>query len=398
MDLFGSSCRNRRQPEESAVCAPSDHRAGLSQHPSSADLRHAGRGFAKDEFAAPMKLPRFLSSTAGDMAIDLGTVNTVIYVRDRGVVLNEPSVVALETRQGVRRVKVVGNEAKLMMGKTPSGIEAIRPLRDGVIADLDIAEQMIRHFVGKALSGGRYGRRHAIVICVPSGATMVERRALRDAASNAGASSVRLIEEPLAAAIGAGLPVTEPRGAMIVDIGGGTTEVAVLSLSGIAYSGSARIGGDRMDDAIASYIRRAHNLLIGEATSERVKFQIGAATPPDGEGERIVVKGRDLVNGRPAEISITEAEIAGALAEPVSHITAAVRAALEQTPPELSADIIDEGITLSGGGALLHRLDEALVDATGLPVRIADTPLICVANGAGMALEQPVYENILATL
>lgn len=345
-----------------------------------------------------MKLPRFFSSAASDMAIDLGTVNTVIYVRDRGIVLNEPSVVALETRQGVRRVKVVGNEAKLMMGKTPAGIEAIRPLRDGVIADLDIAEQMIRHFVDKALGGGRHSRGRAIIICVPSGSTMVERRALRDAASNAGAASVRLIEEPLAAAIGADLPVTEPRGAMVVDIGGGTTEVAVLSLSGIAYSGSARIGGDRMDDAIASHIRRTHNLLIGEATAERVKCQIGAATEPDGEGIMLRVKGRDLVNGRPAEVQISETEIARALADPVAQIIAAVRAALEQTPPELSADIIDEGITLSGGGALLRRLDEALMEATGLPVRIADSPLTCVALGAGRALEQPAYQSILASL
>lgn len=332
------------------------------------------------------------------MAIDLGTVNTVIHVRDRGVVLNEPSVIAIETRQGIRRVKVVGNEAKLMMGKTPAGVEAIRPLRDGVIADLDVAEQMIKHFIDKALNGSRFGRRHDIVICVPSGSTMVERRALRDAASNAGASQVRLIEEPMAAAIGADLPVTRPRGAMVVDIGGGTTEVAVLSLNGIAYSGSARVGGDRMDDAIASHVRRAHNLMIGEATSERVKCQIGAATPPDGEGLRMTVKGRDLVNGRPAELSITEAEIAQALAEPVGQIKAAVRMALEQTAPELSADIIDEGITLTGGGALLRRLDEALTDATGLPVRIADTPLMCVAMGAGRALEDPAYEGVLTRM
>ncbi|EQA96891.1 rod shape-determining protein MreB [Sphingobium wenxiniae] len=345
-----------------------------------------------------MKIPSFFSSSACDMAIDLGTVNTVIYVRNRGIVLNEPSVIALETRQGIRRVKVVGNEAKLMMGKTPAGIEAIRPLRDGVIADLDIAEQMIKHFIGKALEGGRFGRRHAIVVCVPSGSTMVERRALRDAASNAGASRVQLIEEPMAAAIGADLPVTEPRGAMVVDIGGGTTEVAVLSLNGIAYSGSARVGGDRLDEAIASYVRRAHNLMIGEVTSERIKCQIGAATLPDGEGRRITVKGRDLVNGRPAEISIAEVEIAQALSEPVGQIKAAVRAALEQTAPELSADIIDEGITLTGGGALLGRLDEALADATGLPVKVADAPLTCVAMGAGRALEQDAYEGVLASL
>lgn len=329
------------------------------------------------------------------MAIDLGTVNTVIYVRDRGIVLNEPSVIAIETQRGIRRVKVVGNEAKLMMGKTPANIQAIRPLRDGVIADIDVAEQMIKHFVDKALDNGRFGRRHDVVICVPSGSTMVERRALRDAASNAGASRVQLIEEPMAAAIGAGLPVTEPRGAMVVDIGGGTTEVAVLSLNGIAYSNSARVGGDKLDDAIASHIRRVHNLMIGEATAERVKCAIGSATPPVEEGERIIVKGRDLVNGRPSEMTISEAEIADALSEPVGQIVSAVMTALEQTAPELSSDIIDEGITLTGGGALLRRLDEALADATGLPVKIAENPLMCVAMGAGKAMEDPAYDGVL---
>ncbi|WP_340266649.1 rod shape-determining protein [Sphingobium mellinum] len=343
-----------------------------------------------------MKLPRFLSSSACDMAIDLGTVNTVIYVRDRGIVLNEPSVIAIETRQGIRRVKVVGNEAKLMLGKTPSGIQAIRPLRDGVIADIDVAEQMIKHFIDKALNGSnRFGRRHEVVICVPSGSTMVERRALRDAAANAGAAHVQLIEEPMAAAIGAGLPVTEPRGAMVVDIGGGTTEVAVLSLQGIAYSNSARVGGDRLDDAISSHIRRTHNLMIGEATAERVKCEIGSAMAPVDEDRHIIVKGRDLVNGRPAEMTISEREIAEALSEPVGQIKMAVMTALEQTAPELSADIIEEGITLTGGGALLRRLDEALMEETGLPVKVADTPLICVAMGAGKALEDPAYQGVL---
>jgi len=333
------------------------------------------------------------------MAIDLGTVNTVIYVRDRGIVLNEPSVIAIETNNGVRRVKVVGNEAKLMMGKTPANIQAVRPLREGVIADIDVAEQMIKHFVDKALGGAhRFGRRHEVVICVPSGSTMVERRALRDAASNAGAFRVRLIEEPMAAAIGAGLPVTEPRGAMVVDIGGGTTEVAVLSLRGIAYSNSVRVGGDKLDEAISSHIRRTHNLMIGEATAERVKQAIGAATPPEGAGRQMVVKGRDLVNGRPSEIIISEAEIADALAEPVGHIRGAVRAALEQTAPELSSDIFDEGITLTGGGALLTRMDEALALATGLPVKVADDALICVAMGAGRALEDPAYTGVLTVV
>lgn len=343
-----------------------------------------------------MKIFRMFSSAAHDMAIDLGTVNTVVYVRDRGIVLNEPSVVALETRDGIRRVKVVGNEAKLMMGKTPDNIQAIRPLRDGVIADIEVAEQMIKHFINKALGGpSRLPRRYNVVICVPSSSTMVERRAIRDAASNAGATRVQLIEEPLAAAIGAGLPVTEPIGAMVVDIGGGTTEVAILSLSGVAYSSSVRVGGDKMDDMISSYIRRKHNLMIGEMTSERVKIAIGSAMAPQGAGKIISVKGRDLVTGRPAEIKISEAEIAEALADPVAQIISAARTALEKTPPELSADIIEEGITLTGGGALLGRIDEALAEATGLPVKVAENALICVALGAGQAFEDRAYQGVL---
>ncbi|WP_157215803.1 rod shape-determining protein [Flavisphingomonas formosensis] len=342
-----------------------------------------------------MKLLRLFNSSAYDMAVDLGTVNTVIYVRDRGIVLNEPSVIAMETLGGIRRVKVVGNEAKLMMGKTPANIQAMRPLRDGVIADIHVAEQMIKHFIDKALGGSRMGRRHEMVICVPSGSTMVERRALRDAASNAGAYRVQLIEEPMAAAIGAGLPVKEPRGAMVVDIGGGTTEVAVLSLRGIAYGNSVRVGGDKLDDAIGSHIRRVHNLLIGEATAERVKCAIGAATLPNGEDQQMIVKGRDLVTGRPSEIMIAGAEIATALAEPVGQIKSAVMSALEQTAPELAADIIEEGITLTGGGALLRRIDEAVSDATGLPVKVADDALICVAMGAGKALEDSSYDGVL---
>jgi rod shape-determining protein MreB len=338
---------------------------------------------------------RFASAAHG-MAIDLGTVNTVIYVRDKGIVLNEPSVVALETRDGVRRVKVVGNEAKLMMGKTPSNIQAIRPLRDGVIADIDVAEQMIKHFITKVLGGeSRFRQRSHVVICVPSGSTMVERRAIRDAASNAGAVTVQLIEESLAAAIGAGLPVTQPFGAMVVDIGGGTTEVAVLSLGGIAYSNSVRVGGDKMDDMISSYIRRKHNLMVGEMTAERVKLTIGSAVAPAGKGLVMGVKGRDLVNGRPAEVEVSEAEIAEALIEPVGLIIGAVRAALEQTPPELSADIIDAGITLTGGGALLRRMDEAIAKATGLEVKVAGDALMCVAMGAGQALEDPAYRGVL---
>ncbi|MGB3845591.1 rod shape-determining protein [Sphingopyxis sp. YF1] len=343
-----------------------------------------------------MKFFHRFTSAASDMAIDLGTVNTVVYVRDRGIVLNEPSVVALETRDGVRRVKVVGNDAKPMMGKTPDNIEAIRPLRDGVIADIAVAEQMIKYFIDKAAGGtGPLRRRSNVVVCVPSGSTMVERRAIRDAASNAGALSVQLIEESLAAAIGAGLPVTEPRGAMVVDIGGGTTEVAVLSLGGIAYSNSVRGGGDKMDEMISSYIRRKHNLMIGEMTAERVKLTIGCAVPPDGSGMVMGVKGRDLVTGRPAEVEVSEVEVAEALAEPVGQIVGAVRAALEQTPPELSADIIDEGITLTGGGALLRRMDIAIARATGLPVAVADNALLCVAVGAGHAFEDRDYRSVL---
>jgi rod shape-determining protein MreB len=341
-------------------------------------------------------LNRLASSSAHDIAIDLGTVNTVIHVRGKGIVLNEPSFIALETRGGVRQVKVVGNEAKLMMGKTPANIQAMRPLRDGVIADIEVAEQMIKHFIDKALGGpSRLRRRSNIVVAVPSNSTIVERRAIRDATSNAGAMNVLLLEEPLAAAIGAGLPVTQPRGAMVVDIGGGTTEVAVLSLGGIAHSSSVRVGGDKMDEMIVSYIRRKHNMMIGEMTSERVKQAIGSALAPEGSGTIIAVKGRDLVNGRPSEVSVSEAEIAEALAEPVGQIVSAVRAALEQTPPELSADIIEEGITLTGGGALLRRLDQAIAAATGLPVHVADNALLCVASGAGLASEDQSYRGIL---
>lgn len=345
-----------------------------------------------------MKLTSLFASSAHDLAIDLGTVNTVIYVRGKGIVLNEPSVIALETHNGVRRVKVVGNEAKPMMGKTPANIQAVRPLRDGVIADIEVAEQMIKHFINKALGGSmRFTSGRRVVICVPSGSTMVERRALRDAASNAGARSVQLIEEPMAAAIGAHLPVIEPRGAMVVDIGGGTTEVAVLSLRGIAYSGSVRVGGDKLDDAISSYIRRNHNLMIGEMTAERVKCSIGSAVPPKGKGRELIVKGRDLVSGRPSEVTITEAEIAEAIMEPVGQIKSAVMTALEQTAPELAADIIDDGITLTGGGALLARIDEAIAEVTGLTVRVAADPLICVAMGAGRSLEDPELDGVLMT-
>jgi rod shape-determining protein MreB len=346
-----------------------------------------------------MLFSRLFKRTSRDMAIDLGTANTVVYLRGSGIVLNESSVVAIETINGVKRVKAVGDGAKLMMGKTPENIRTVRPLRDGVIADLDVAEQMIKYFIAKALGGpSRLPRWPTIVICVPSSSTSVERRAIRDAASNAGAAQVWLIEEPMAAAIGAGMPVTQPIGGMVVDIGGGTTEVAVLSMGGLAYSNSVRVGGDKMDEAISSSIRRNHNLLIGEATAERIKKEAGIArVPADGEGRSIHIRGRDLVNGVPKEIAITQAQIAEAISEPVARIVETVRTALENTLPELAADIFDNGIVLTGGGSLLCDIDRVLADATGLPVVVADNPLFCVALGAGRALEEPIYRGVLTT-
>ena len=338
--------------------------------------------------------------SSNDMAIDLGTANTLVYVRGKGIVLDEPSVVAVETINGIRTTKAVGNDAKMMMGKTPANIEAIRPLRDGVIADIDVAEKMIKEFIRK-VAGGNPGpwSYPEIVICVPSGSTSVERRAIRDAALNAGARQVFLIEEPMAAAIGANMPVTEPVGSMVVDIGGGTTEVAVLSLRGLAYTQSVRVGGDKMDEAIVSYVRRHHNLLIGESTAERIKKEFGVARrPDDGKGKVFQIKGRDLVNGVPKEIEINQGQIADALSEPISQIVAGVRNVLENIPPELAADIVDQGIVLTGGGALVHDLDVVLRNETGLPVSIADTPLTCVAIGTGRAMEDPVYRGVLISV
>jgi rod shape-determining protein MreB len=393
----------RNVARRGAIHRPADQLVLIQRQPGAAsfiEVPYPTKGHeppTSTESFQNMKLSSLFASSAHDLAIDLGTVNTVIYVRGKGIVLNEPSVIALETHNGVRRVKVVGNEAKPMMGKTPPNIQALRPLRDGVIADIEIAEQMIKHFINKALGGSRFNAGRKVVVCVPSGSTMVERRALRDAASNAGAHHVHLIEEPMAAAIGAHLPVIEPRGAMVVDIGGGTTEVAVLSLRGIAYSGSVRVGGDKLDDAISSYIRRNHNLMIGEMTAERVKCSIGSAIPPKGKGRELIVKGRDLVSGRPSEVTITEAEIAEAITEPVGQIKSAVMSALEATAPELAADIIDDGITLTGGGALLGRIDEAIAQVTGLTVRVASDALICVAMGAGQSLEDPALDGVLVT-
>jgi len=332
-----------------------------------------------------------------DMAVDLGTANTLVYVRGRGIVLNEPSVVAVNVKDG--RPLAVGAEAKRMIGRTPSHIQAIRPLKDGVIADFEICEKMLRYFIHRV-----HQRRFAkprMVICVPSGITGVEQRAVMEAAEYAGARKAYIIEEPMAAAIGAGLPVTEPSGSMIVDIGGGTTEVAVISLGGIVYARSVRVGGDKMDEAIINYIRRNHNLLIGESSAERIKLEIGAASSLyDGdEGTYREVKGRDLMNGVPREVLVSQRQIAESLTEPVSAIVEAVEGALENTPPELAADIVDKGIVLTGGGALLYRLDQVLRDATGLPVVIAEEPLQCVALGTGRALEEMKrLRNVLSTM
>ncbi|MCE9507329.1 MAG: rod shape-determining protein [Alphaproteobacteria bacterium] len=330
---------------------------------------------------------KLLGLMSADMAIDLGTANTLVYVRGQGIVLNEPSVVAITMINGRKQVLRVGEEAKQMLGRTPGDIMAIRPLRDGVIADFEIAEEMIKHFIRKV-----HNRRSFVspqmVICVPSGSTAVERRAIQEAAESAGARKVALIEEPMAAAIGAGLPVTEATGSMIVDIGGGTTEVAVISLGGIVYARSVRVGGDKMDDAIINYIRRTHNLLIGESTAERIKKDIGSACPPeDGEGRMMEIKGRDLMNGVPKVLVISERQVAEALSEPVGAIIDAVKGALEHTAPELAADIVDRGIVMSGGGSLLSNLDYVLRYATGLAVTVADDPLSCVVMGSGQALE-----------
>ena len=302
---------------------------------------------------------RLFAFMSADMAIDLGTANTLVYVKGRGIVLDEPSVVAIADVRGKKQVLAVGEEAKQMLGRTPGNISAIRPLRDGVIADFEVAEEMIKHFIRKVHNRRGFAS-PLIIVCVPSGSTAVERRAIQESAESAGARKVLLIEEPMAAAIGAGLPVTEPSGSMIVDIGGGTTEVAVISLGGIVYARSVRTGGDKMDEAIISYIRRNFNLLIGESSAERIKMEIGAATAPDdgAEGPCHELKGRDLMNGVPREVLVSQRQIAESLFEPVSAIVEAVKVALENTPPELAADIVDKGIVLTGGGALLHRLDQ----------------------------------------
>ena len=338
-----------------------------------------------------------LAMFSADMAIDLGTANTLVYVKGRGRVLNEPSVVAIHERNGRNHVLAVGDDAKMMLGRTPGNIRAIRPMRDGVIADFDVTEEMIKHFIRKVHNRRSFANPQ-IIVCVPSGATAVERRAIQESALSAGARRVFLIEEPMAAAIGAGLPVTEPTGSMVVDIGGGTTEVAVLSLGGIVYSRSVRVGGDKFDEAIIAHIRRTHNLLLGESSAERIKKEYGAAKIAEGQKPLdLTIKGRDLMNGVPREIVISQSEIVEALSEPLTSIIEGVRLALESTPPELAADIVEKGIVMTGGGALLQNLDMVLREATGLPISIAEEPLSCVALGTGRALEHiKTMQNVLS--
>jgi len=327
---------------------------------------------------------------SNDLAIDLGTANTLIYVRTSGIVLDEPSVVAIREQggpNGKKTIMAVGREAKQMLGKVPGNIEAIRPMKDGVIADFTVTEQMLKQFIRMVHDSKLFRPSPRIIICVPCGSTQVERRAIRESALGAGASQVFLIEEPMAAAIGAGLPVADATGSMVVDIGGGTTEVGIISLGGMVYKGSIRVGGDRFDDAIVNYIRRNYGMLIGEQTAEAIKKQIGSAFP-GAEVKEMEVKGRNLSEGIPRSFTISSNEILEALTEPLNGIVSAVKTALEQTPPELGADIAEKGMMLTGGGALLNDLDRLLMEETGLPVIVAEDPLTCVVRGSGMALER----------
>ncbi len=337
---------------------------------------------------------RFLGLFSNDIGIDLGTANTLVYVRERGIVLREPSVVAIQA--GTNRVLAVGEEAKRMLGRTPGSIIAIRPLKSGVIADFEITEAMLRYFIRK-VHNRRALVRPRVIIAVPSGITEVEKRAVKDSAQHAGAREVYLIEEPMAAAIGVGLPVQEPAGNMIVDIGGGTTEVALISLAGIVFSRSVRVGGDEMDEAIVQHMKRVYNLMIGERTAEEVKIAIGTAYPM-GDETSMEVKGRDLVAGLPKTLTITSEEIREALQEPVNTIVEAVRITLERCPPELSADLVDRGLIIAGGGALLRGLDKLIAEQTGLPVHVADDPLSAVAEGTGVVLHELNFLRKMASL
>ena len=326
------------------------------------------------------------------MAIDLGTANTLVVLKGQGVVLNEPSVVAIAENNGKKTVLAVGDEAKTMLGRTPGNISAIRPLRDGVIADFIVTEEMIKHFIKKVHKNKTFANPR-ILICVPTGSTPVERKAIQDSALAAGARRVQLIEEPIAAAIGAGLPISEATGSMVVDIGGGTTEIAVMSLGGLVYSKSLRIAGDAMDTALVNYMRKEYNLMIGDSTAEKIKKEIGTAIPSS--SNTYAVKGRDLRSGTPKEVNITEEDTAEALNDILKEIVNGIKDALENTPPELSADLVDMGLTLTGGGALLKNIDKRFSKETGLPVFIADNPLECVAIGTGKALEN---EEIFSTM
>jgi len=329
-------------------------------------------------------LGRIFDLFSNDLGIDLGTANSLVYVKDRGIVLREPSVVAIQT--GTNRVLAVGEEAKRMLGRTPGNITAIRPMKDGVIADFEITEAMLRYFIRKVQSN-RIMVRPRIIISVPSGITEVEKRAVKDSAAHAGAREVYLIEEPMAAAIGVGLPVQEPAGNMIVDIGGGTTEVALISLAGIVFSRSVRVGGDELDEAIIQYMKRAYNLMIGERSAEQIKINIGSAYPLP-EETNMEVKGRDLVAGLPKTLTLTSEEVREALHESVMTIVEAIRFTLERCPPELAADLVDRGIVLAGGGALLRGIDKLIAEQTSLPVHVADDPLSAVAEGTGMVLHE----------
>ncbi len=327
---------------------------------------------------------------SNDLAVDLGTANTLIFVRGKGIALSEPSVVAIrEGERGMKRIQAVGNEAKEMLGRTPAAITAIRPMRDGVIADFQVTEAMLKHFIRKAHNTRFLRPSPRIIVSVPYGSTPVERRAIRESAESAGARQVFLIEEPMAAAIGAGLPIGEARGSMVVDIGGGTTEVAIISLGGIVYSESVRTGGDKMDEAIVGYLRRKYNVIIGESTAERVKMEVGSGTQvSESENRQMSVKGRDLARGIPTTLELTTNEILEALEEPLNAIVEGVKVALEQAPPELAGDIAERGLVLTGGGALIHAMDRRIQDETDLAAVIAENPLNCVALGGGRALEE----------